>query len=85
MLYWMSAKSKTIVTRAQLVHAIKRNFSGFDEFDPFEFFVRQNFPGFKVCSITVKDRDILIDIFCGYFQRRETYEEDSMVSELYKC
>ena len=34
MLYYMSEKSGSILTRAQLEHAIRRNFSGFDEFDP---------------------------------------------------
>ena len=34
MLYWMSAKSGSVLTRPQLVHAVRRNFSGFDEFDP---------------------------------------------------
>lgn len=34
MLYWMSQKSGSVVTRSQLEHAIRRNFSGFDEFDP---------------------------------------------------
>ena len=34
MLYWMSYTSGSILTRAQIEHAIRRNFSGFDEFDP---------------------------------------------------
>ena len=34
MLYWMSQKSGSVLTRSQLEHAIRRNFSGFDEFDP---------------------------------------------------
>ena len=34
MLYWMSAKSGSVLTRPQLEHAVRRNFSGFDEFDP---------------------------------------------------
>ena len=38
MLYWTSARSKSILTRPQLEHAIRRNFSGFDEFDPMDKF-----------------------------------------------
>ena len=38
MLYWMSARSESILTRPQLEHAIRRNFSGFDEFDPVKIF-----------------------------------------------
>ena len=30
----MSKKSGSVLTRSQLEHAIRRNFSGFDEFDP---------------------------------------------------
>ena len=33
MLYWMSEETGSILTRPQLEHAIRRNFSGFDEFD----------------------------------------------------
>ena len=41
MLYWMSARSRSILTRPQLEHAIRRNFSGFDEFDPIDKFKSQ--------------------------------------------
>ena len=36
MLYWMTDKSETKLTKAQLLHAIKRNFDGYDstELDP---------------------------------------------------
>ncbi|XP_019856421.1 PREDICTED: E3 ubiquitin-protein ligase RNF213-like [Amphimedon queenslandica] len=33
MLYWMSEETGSILTRPQLEHAVRRNFSGFDEFD----------------------------------------------------
>lgn len=38
MLYWMSAKTNSVLTRPQLEHAVRRNFSGFDEFDPVSMF-----------------------------------------------
>lgn len=33
MLYWMSEDTGSILTRPQLEHAVRRNFSGFDEFN----------------------------------------------------
>ena len=48
MLYWLMMKSETELTKAQLEHAIKRNFSGYDEFNPFDMFVEQDFQEFKV-------------------------------------
>ena len=41
MLCWMSQKSGTDLTKAQLEHAIKRNFSGYSESDikPYEKFM----------------------------------------------
>ena len=40
MLYWMINISNTILTKAQLLHAIKRNFDGYDdsELDPVKTF-----------------------------------------------
>ena len=40
MLYWMMKKSETVLTKAQLVHAIRRNFDGYDdsELDPLKEF-----------------------------------------------
>ena len=48
MLYWLTTKSETDLTKAQLEHAIKRNFSGYDEFDPFNFFLAEQFEEFEV-------------------------------------
>ncbi len=41
MLCWMVQKSRTHLTRAQVEHAIKRNFSGYesDQLNPYEIFM----------------------------------------------
>ena len=52
MLYWMSDNSNTILTKAQLLHAIKRNFDGYDdkELDPVKTFEEslKSYPQFDV-------------------------------------
>ena len=49
MLFWMSDSGKIKLTKPQLEHAIKRNFSGFteDRFDPIEIFTK-NLEEFQV-------------------------------------
>ena len=39
MLYWMVSKTKSPLTRSQLIHAIQRNFDGLDEFNATEIFL----------------------------------------------
>ena len=46
MLYWMSESSGSIVTKAQLLHAVKRNFSGYDEIDSINVF-KENLKTFR--------------------------------------
>ena len=52
MLYWMSDKSSTMLTKAQLLHAIKRNFDGYnnDEVDPVKIFGDFLNPDFDVSN-----------------------------------
>ena len=40
MLYWMVSKTDCPLTEKQLIHAIRRNFDGLDEFDATEIFIR---------------------------------------------
>ena len=42
----MSESSCSIVTKAQLLHAVKRNFSGYDEIDSMEVF-KESFKNFR--------------------------------------
>ena len=39
MLYWMVSKTDSPLTEKQLIHAIRRNFDGLDEFDATETFL----------------------------------------------
>ena len=59
MLYWMSEETGSILTRPQLEHAVRRNFSGFDEFDTIAKFQLQEL---KVLEYYQK---LLVSIFVG--------------------
>ena len=39
MLYWMVSKTKSPLTKKQLIHAIKRNFDGLDKFNATKIFL----------------------------------------------
>lgn len=39
MLYWMISKTDLPLTKKQLIHAIRRNFDGLDEFDATKIFL----------------------------------------------
>ena len=41
MLYWMCKEAELTLTWHQIEHAVKRNFGGFEEFDPLETFRRK--------------------------------------------
>ena len=41
MLHWMTQQTGTILTVPQLRHAIKRNFSGYTDFDPYKCFLKK--------------------------------------------
>ena len=52
MLYWMSESSESVVTKAQFLHAVKRNFSGYDEIDSINVF-KESFKSFSEFDVRI--------------------------------
>uniref|UniRef100_A0A1X7U225 AAA+ ATPase domain-containing protein n=1 Tax=Amphimedon queenslandica TaxID=400682 RepID=A0A1X7U225_AMPQE len=92
MLYWMSEETGSILTRPQLEHAVRRNFSGFDEFDAVAKFqlqelknnelkIVQNFP----CQFKqFKNKDVVV-LQCFSTGQFVSINENDKVTNLCEC